>query len=322
MSTGERNAGTYLGHQWSFDDQQRLVWDGQPYVPYTSFADAGLVADEPGAARDVHIWIDNDDHAFTDPEYLDRYLTDLSDAGGTYTILMMRGMPTDNDASTLMDPAVRERILASWEPYTQAIQKDGLRAVILWNEIDIDFTWPESHSADEYGQTLGDYAREMRARVGDIPVLFKLTYSASYRDDLATASIVAAATDDGCGLGIDVYATSCDDPALDSVAFFRERMSAQQATALLWVTEFGMMGEESEWEGDDACYWDLFPPYAAEEELRCHMDEMVDGGAAGFLYAGPTKGPMEGACDHLDYGSSQEWFDRAQTAVVQEIVDR
>ncbi len=317
-STLTQTSGNFLGHDWYISQNKVMYWDKQPYIPYTSFAIA------PGnrfGINDFHFWLDNDSGEFQDPVFVDNYTTQITSNGGTYTVLIMKGMPGDfiegkgYDASKLFDDNIKEQIINSWKPFASAIKKEGLRAIFLWNEIDVDFFWPSTYTYKQYGEKLNEYAQEMKKLVGDVPVIFKSTHTFQGEDFFMAFPVINAASI-GAGLGMDIYSPECPSSNLDALYDFNQKLTEwQDKTSLLWISEFGVGNTES-----TSCYWDNFPPFNSKSEMRCHIETYINNGATGFIYAGPADGPLEGDCNHLDYSDSHKWFFEMRDEMIQKII--
>ncbi len=291
-----QTAGTFLGHAWYVTQSRILVWDGVPYIPYAA-PDLSFY-DDP-TVGDYHFWIDSDNTPTADPNYVDQLTTDITNAGSTYTVLFLTKEPSNADASMLFDPQERTAIVDSWLPYASAIRKDGLRAIMIFNELDIDYSWPETHSDEEYGRVLGEYAQEMKDLVGDIPIIVKTT-AWQYDDDLPNVFpiIEGAADSSTAGLGIDAYPHMLSSPMVDTVATYSSELSLrEEQTSLLWMSEFGVGNANP---GGD-CESDSWP-YASKDEMRSHMLKYVENGARGLIFFGGYN-PCAG-----DFTSSYQWF--------------
>jgi len=316
-------SGIYLGHQWYIDDRHMMWWDGKPYIPYVSMAVTDV--NNTQGFTDFHFSIDQDEvdgNLFNDPGYLNQYTSKVTRAGGTYIVEFNTLDPLINpsfedaedgavyDAARLFDPVEKRKIVASWKPYISAIKKEGLRAVILFNEIDVEYKWPARISSIEYGRILGEYAQEMRNLVGDIPIIYKATMF-NFDDGIIRSPVGDGAAISG-GLGIDLYASSCKSPSHKAVpALIADLEAKQKKTTLVWMTEFGSAGQ-----GRDGCYWSEFPPYKSKLDMQCQMQTMIDSGATGMFYFGIGE---ECAGDYRD---SNKWFRELRQEMVQRILDR
>jgi len=290
-----------------------LNWDKEPYIPYTSFA---MLPGNSHGINDFHFWLDNDASELQDPEYVDSLMDEITKNNGTYTILMMKGIPPDNDASRLFDKEVKKQIIDSWKPFISAIKKEGLRSLILWNEIDIEFHWPDVYTTEEYGSMLHEYAVEMKKLVGDIPVLFKTTVHVEDEGYNSYKAVIAAAAETD-GLGLDSYPPTCPHESSAYISdYVTELEQRRDKESLVWMTEFGKGGRE-----EDECYWDGYPPFESREEMKCQMETFIQNGATGFIYAGPAPGALTEGCSHLDYSDSHSWFFEMRDEIIQKIIN-
>jgi hypothetical protein len=143
-------------------------------------------------------------------------------------------------------------------------------------------------SVEKYGQVLGEYAREVKRMVGDLPVCFKIAGTWN-----ATAVIAGAAAADG--LGFDVWFTKPDDAGARREIERALRMleTRQKKTTWFFIAEGGRgIAEDG---SDDASavenYWDRWPPFRSKKEARAILRAYAQSGSKGFIYNGPTSEP-------------------------------
>jgi hypothetical protein len=302
-----RSAGEYLGHKWHIDESHLMWWDGKPYVPFGGF---GIKPGNKLGLNTYNLWIDFDSFierpGYTRKQHraeIAQKLNAITKAGGTCIVQFSMALPHipegpkpgmrwrepegGIDGSRLADPEVKRTILKVWEYYAPAVRKDCVRAIVLWNEINV-WRWPRGMSAEKYGQVLGEYAREVKRMVGDLPVCFKIAGTWN-----AAAVIAGAAEADG--LGFDVWFTKPDDTGsrreIQRALWMLE--SRQKKTSWFFIAEGGRGIAEGG--TDDAKevknYWDNWPPFRSKKEARGILRAYAQSGAKGFIYNGPTSEP-------------------------------
>jgi hypothetical protein len=214
------------------------------------------------------------------------------------------------DGSHLADPEVRRKILKVWEYYAPAVRKRCVRAIVLWNEINV-WRWPEHTSAEQYGQILGEYARRVKRMIGDLPVCVKI--AGTWR---AAPVIAAAAAVDG--LGLDVWFSSPDDAHArrDIERAVRMLEARQEKTAWFFIAEGGRGiaedgSDEAKEPGD---YWANWPPFRSKQETLGILQAYAQAGAKGFIYNGPTSELGS------NYRSSYRWLGELQARIIELMV--
>lgn len=301
------SSGEYLGHKWHIDENHLMWWNGKPYVPFGGF---GITPVNEFGLNTFNLWIDFDSFigrpGYTRKQHraeIARKLNAITKAGGTCIVQFSMALPHipegpkpgmrwrepegGIDGSCLADPEVKRAILSVWEYYAPAVRKECVRAIVLWNEINL-WRWPERMSVEKYGQVLGQYALEVKRMVGDLPVCFKI--AGTWR---AGAVIAGAAEADG--LGFDVWFTKPDDTGsrreIESALWMLE--SRQKKTSWFFIAEGGRGFAEGG--TDDARevknYWDNWPPFRSKKEARGILRTYAQSGAKGFIYNGPTSEP-------------------------------
>lgn len=312
------SSGTYTckncskSHDWYIDDKHILWWDSQPYIPFTGFAIKSLGNDFN--LKELNIWIDSDPgNDYKDPAKLDAVTTSITNGGGTYTAIFLTG-PVIKDASKLFDASVKQQIIDSWKPYISAVSKEGLRAMVIFNEINSDFTWPGTYTADQYGQKLGEYAKELKALVGNVPVIFKIVDFGSSVPNNYDNIIAAGANQYADGVGFDMFIKdTCNNgpritSSLNTILYKLE--AKQNKSKLFWVAEFGGQGDEVNCKGKD--YWCNFPPPSSKSDMKCFLDELAMQGAKGFIYNGPG---YDG--EFANYYNSYVWLSELKNEIIQ-----
>lgn len=320
----ERNlphsAGSYQGHEWFVDENHLLWWDGRPYVPFGGF---GIQPGNEFGLETHNLWIDFDPFiskpGYTRKEHqrdIARRLQAITGAGGTCIVQFSMARPhlPDGpqpgmrwkepeggvDASRLEDPEVKRAILKVWAEYAPAVRQECVRGIVLWNEINV-WRWPERLSVEEYGKVLGEYAREVKRLVGDLPVCFKI--AGTWR---AQAVIAGAAAADG--LGLDVWFTGGGDERARREVERSLRLLERRARKTTWffIAEGGRVVPE---EVRVAEYWDRWPPFRSREEARGILEAYARLGAKGFIYNGPRSEPGS------TYRESYRWLGELQLEV-------
>lgn len=325
------SSGEYLGHKWHIDENHLMWWDGKPYVPFGGF---GIKPGNEFGLNTFNLWIDFD--PFIEKPYYTRKqhradiaqkLDAITKAGGTCIVQFSMALPHipegpkpgmrwrepegGIDGLRLADTEVRHAILKVWEYYAPAVRKECVRAIVLWNEINV-WRWPERMPAEKYGQVLGEYAREVKRMVGDLPVCFKIAGTWN-----AAAVIAGAAVADG--LGFDVWFTKPDDTTARREIERALRMleTRQKKTTWFFIAEGGRGIAERG--SDDAPavdnYWDRWPPFRSKKEARGILRAYVQSGAKGFIYNGPTSGLGS------KYRSSYRWLGELKPEVTALMVE-
>jgi hypothetical protein len=298
------SSGEYLGHKWHIDENHLMWWDGKPYVPFGGF---GITPGNEFGLNSFNLWIDFDPF-IEKPRYtrkqhraeIARKLDAITKAGGTCIVQFSMALPHipegpkpgmrwrepegGIDGSRLADPEVKRAILKVWEYYAPAVRKECVRAIVLWNEINV-WRWPKRMSVDKYGQVLSEYAREVKRMVGDLPVCFKVAGTWN-----AAAVIAGAAAADG--LGFDVWFTKPDDARakgeIERALWMLE--GRQKKTTWFFIAEGGRgIAEGGTDEAKDVeNYWDNWPPFRSKTEAQGILQAYARSGVKGFIYNGPT----------------------------------
>lgn len=282
-----------------------LEWDGRPYVPLAGFR-LGLER-LPGVTA-ANLWIDRDHRArgLTELEYfrqLDRITREITAAGGTYILLVAYPGPADHDAARLMDSTEVARITRTWRQMAPFVSKDGLRALLLYNEINVEWRWSPRYGPEDYGQALGALARQAQATFGEVPVLYKsIGTGGGFQHVLAGAARAS-------GLGFDVFPRACSAAEFDPVWEVSLRTLAASRAALgpglLWATEWG----KGSWqEAPPGLYWKAWPPFPSKSELQCVVSRLIREGFTGFIYNGP---------DQPEYDQSYRWYGELEQWIIQ-----
>ncbi len=320
-----RSSGTYRGHPWYVDQNHLMWWDGQPYVPFGGF---GITPGRNYGLNTHNLWIDFDPF-ISSPDYtradhqrdIKRRLSAIREEGGTCIVQFSMALPHmpegprpemkwkepqgGIDASRLADPSVKKAIVKVWAEYAPAVCNDCVRALVLWNEINV-WRWPRRFSVDDYAAILGEYVREAKRLVGDLPVCFKTAGTWN-----AAPAIAAAAAADG--LGFDTWFSRPDDRhALREISGALRMLEARQThTAWFFIAEGGRtVGRDDAGFG----YPDSWPPFRSQEDARRILHAYARAGAKGFIYNGPIPD------NHPTYRDSYRWLGelRAEvTAVMQ-----
>ncbi len=327
----EVSSGEYLGHEWHVDKNHLMWWDGKPYVPFGGF---GIVPGNELGLDTFNLWIDFDPF-IEKPDYtleqhrhdIAKKLDAISKAGGTCAVQFSMALPHipegpkpgmrwrepegGIDGGRLADPEVKQAILKVWEYYAPAVRKECVRAIVLWNEINV-WRWPERMSAEKYGQVLSEYAREVKRIVGDLPVCFKIAETWN-----AGAAIAGAAAADG--LGFDVWFTKPDDSlARREIERALRMLEARQSkTTWFFIAEGGRGIAEGGTDEAPAVghYWDRWPPFRSKEEARGILRSYALAGAKGFIYNGPSSRPES------NYHHSYRWLGELQGEIVDLVID-
>ncbi|MCK4649948.1 hypothetical protein KAT36_01825 [Candidatus Pacearchaeota archaeon] len=324
-----KTSGTYTcltcakAHHWEIDENHMLWWDNQPYIPYGGFGVQSI--NNQFGITDFNNWIDRENN--NDPAYIqqhikdfDKWTTEISDGGGTYIIQWSINSPPNNDASKLADPSVKQQIVDEWKLYVPAVAKEGLRGMVIWNEIDVDFSWPNTFTNDEYGNILGEYAKELKNMVGDVPISLKATGSFIYGYGKVNPVVAGATNEYAGGLGFDIFPTTCSSSNFDSVSQIKTKIEQnQKKTTWFWIAEFGVGREEGEIEGELGCYWDSFPPFQSKQDMKCYLENLVNAGAKGFIYNGPNSVQNPAGCEQ-SYYQSYVWYSELKNEIIQKTI--
>lgn len=321
-STGTYSClGCVASHKWFIDNDHMMWWDNKPYIPYTGFGVKNYV-NNPFNITDFNIWIDSDaNNPNKDPLLLDAYTSEITNSGGTYIVQLSTSQPSGNDASKLFDSSVRKQIVDSWKKYKNAISKDGLRAIVIWNEIDVGLKWPKTHTSTEYGLILADLAKEVKTVFGDIPVSFKITESYIYAESQTgvNAIISGAANPNVGGLGYDSFPVTCNTSDFTPLKTLKSRLeSVSGSSSWLWVAEWGKGMKESDPARDPNCYWGSYPPFQSKDDMRCYLNNFVDNGARGFVYNGPRSIQNDSDCSG-SYYQSYVWYGELKNEILSRI---
>jgi len=327
----ETTRGEYLGHKWRIDENHLMWWDDKPYVPFGGF---GIEPGNEFGLNTFNLWIDFDPFIekrdYTRAQHrrdVAAKLDAITKAGGTCIVQFSMALPHipegpepgmrwrepkgGIDGSQLSDPRVKRAIIKVWEYYAPAVRKECVRAVVLWNEINV-WRWPERRSAEQYGQLLGEYAREAKRLIGDLPVCFKTAETWN-----AAAPIAGAAVADG--LGFDVWFREPeDDHARRQIRRAISMLeSRQKKTSWFFIAEGGRGIAEGGTDDEPPVesYWDRWPPFRSKEEARGILRAYALAGAKGFIYNGPTSKPG------TTYRSSYRWLGVLQSEIVDLVVD-
>ncbi|MBI2948742.1 MAG: hypothetical protein HYY23_13975 [Verrucomicrobia bacterium] len=310
-TTLPRASGEYLGQKWSIDENHMMWWDGKPYVPFGGF---GTDPGRKGGLTTHNRWIDFDpfikDPKLTREQHkqqIARQLKQIEEAGGTCIVQFSMAEPHvpkgptagvrwdeprgGIDASRLADPDVKREIFKVWADYAPAVQNRCVRTVVLWNEINV-WRWPDHIPVEKYAAILGEYVREVKRLVGDLPVCLKCAGTWN-----ADAVIAGAAVADG--LGFDVFFDDAHDARASREVERALQMleSRQKKTTWFFIAEGGRGIPEGR---PVAEYWDRWPPFRSKEEAAGILRAYVRAGAKGFIYNGP--------CSQSRYHDSYRWL--------------
>ena len=317
-----RSSGEFLGHKWHIDENHLLWWDGKPYIPFGGF---GIEPGNKFGLKTYNLWIDFDPFIGR-PEYtreqhqrdIAERLQRIANSGGTCIVQFSMALPHlpegphpgmrweepkgGIDASRLADPQVKQAIFRVWAEYAPAIRNECVRAVILWNEINV-WRWPDHISIEEYAALLGEYVREVKHLVGNAPVCFKSvgTWNAQ------TVIAAAAAAD---GLGFDVWFEDAHDKRANSEIERARHMleERQKKTTWFFIAEGGRRSNlPEEIPVDD--YWDRWPPFRSKEEAAGILLAYARAGAKGFIYNGPSSDPRS------KYHESYRWLGELKSEI-------
>jgi hypothetical protein len=321
--TNLSSSGTYTctscksAHSWYVDNKHMLWWDAKPYIPYGVFGKLDI--NNSYGITDFNIWLDNDTgNKNNDPVYLDTQTTQITNMGGTYIIQLLTMEPPNVDASKLADSATKKQIVDTWKKYKSAVSKDGLRGIVIWNEIDINFKWP-TYTADQYGKILADYAKEAKAIFGDVPISFKTTESFVYTGVSSGVDAVVSGAVNANGLGFDSYATTCNASDFTSIKTALSKIESKQTKPTwFWIAEFGVGAEGRAKQCGN--YWANFPPFASKNDMRCYMQNMIDNGVKGFIYAAPSPSYTNSCGD--SFASSYTWYGELKSEMIQRIMSK
>lgn len=321
-----RSGGEFLGQKWWIDENHLMWWDGKPYVPFGGF---GIEPGNEFGLNTFNLWVDFDPF-IGKPHYtraqhkedIAKKLDAISKSRGTCIVQFSMALPHipegpepgmnwrepkgGIDGSRLADPKVKRAILDVWGYYAPAVRKPCVRAIVLWNEINV-WRWAEHMSAKQYGLVLGDYARQVKRIVGDLPVCFKT--AGTWNAEAVLAS--AAAAD---GLGFDVWFHDANDSHArrqieQALRMLEER---QKKTTWFFIAEGGRGIAEGG--TDDAkdvkSYWDNWPPFRSKQETQGILKAYALSGVKGFIYNGPASDPAS------NYHNSYRWFGQLQKETV------
>jgi len=317
--------GEYLGHKWQIDEDHLMWFDGKPYVPFGGF---GIEPDNPFELHTYNLWIDFDPFIGR-PNYTRQQhkrdiagrLKRIAESGGTCIVQFSMALPhvPDGpkpdmqwqepeggiDGSRLSDPKVKQAISKVWAEYAPAVRNECVRAIVLWNEINV-WRWPERMSVDDYAEVLGEYVRETKRLVGDVPVCFKIAGTWN-----AEAVVAGAAVADG--LGFDVWFNSPNDvhARREIERALRMLEGRQKKTTWFFIAEGGRgiaEGGTDDTKGVED-YWDNWPPLRSKTEARGILRAYAQAGAKGFIYNGPTSDPGS------KYRNSYRWLGELKSEI-------
>ena len=313
--------GQWFGQKWRIDGSHMMFWEDEPYIPYGAFAT------EPGNPYNLdfaNVWIDGDFFAENGEDattadhiaHLNEGMDDFCQAGIGVLLQFSIITPETLDASTLFNAEVRSKIITKWAEYAEVAMHPCLRGITLWNEINVEWQWPPSHSAKQYGEILSEYADEMRALLADngqVPILFKTATNWN-----AAPVIEGAKRADG--LLVDVWPIGPGDPWAAWVMKDIWEMFEENQIHTTWY----LVGEGGKGAGGDGCvengkYWDNWPPFLSESEALGIFVDYAHYGLKGIIYNGPfTTGPTESAS--CSYEQSFEYLRDIKSEVVNEMV--
>jgi hypothetical protein len=316
--------GEFLGQEWHIDENHLMWWDGKPYVPFGGF---GIEAGNHEGLRTHNLWIDFDpfiaDASFTVAQHkrqIRERLEAIRKAGDTCIVQFSMALPHipngpepgmewhvpegGIDGSRLADPKVKEAIVEVWAEYAPVVRNPCVRAVVLWNEINV-WRWPERMSTDQYAEVLGGYVREAKRLVGDAPVCFKTAGTWN-----AHAAIAAAAVADG--LGFDVWFSNPDDEhaRMEIARALRMLETRQTKTCWFFIAEGGRtLGDDREGVG----YPEAWPPFRSKSEAGGILEAYAHAGAKGFIYNGPA--------GNEGYAESYRWLGERKPEIVRLMIE-
>lgn len=279
-----------------------MWWDGRPYVPFGGF---GIEPANEFGLKTYNLWIDLDPFA-KNPQYtreqhrrsIAQRLKRIADSGGTCIVQfsmagpqMPEGPRPDMkweepkggvDASRLADPKVKQAIFRVWAEYAPAVRSECVRAVVLWNEINV-WRWPDHTSDEKYVLLLAEYVREVKRVVGDLPVCLKIVGTWNAR------TVIAAAGSAADGLGFDVWFNHAHHTRAsgDIERALRMLEARQQRTTWFFIGEGGRGADLPE-NSPVEDYWDRWPPFRSQEEAAEILRAYARAGAKGFIYNGPS----------------------------------
>jgi hypothetical protein len=330
-STLPHSSGEYLGQKWHVDENHLMWWDGKPYVPFGGF---GIKPDNEFSLNTYNLWIDFDS-CIRNPKYtrkqhkreIDERLQQISAFGGTCIVQFSMALPHlpegprpgmeweepkgGIDASRLADLKVKQAIFKVWAEFAPVVRNKCVRSIVLWNEINV-WRWPDRMTTDEYAKLLGEYVRETKRIVGDLPVCFKVAGTWN-----AEAVIAGAAVADG--LGFDIWFGHPQDAhARQDIKRARRMLeSRQKKTSWFFIAEGGRgiteAGSDEAKEAKD--YWDNWPPFRSKEEAEGILQAYARAGARGFIYNGPTSDAKS------KYRDSYRWLSELKPEICRLMVE-
>jgi len=306
--------GNWMGQAWSIDAAHMMWWAGQPFIPYGAFSPT---PDNTYGLDFANVWIDGDlAYGRTLAEQValvNQMIGDYCAAGIGVQVQMSTDAPDNLDASTLFDPAVRQRIFQSWRQFAGAFEHDCLRGITLWNEINV-WSWPETYSPSQYGESLGGYAAEMRAIIaphGQLPIVFKVA-----GDWNSEAVVEGAKRSDG--LLVDIW-PSKQGHASSAWSFRRLRELLEDGQA---HTTWFFVGEAGKGLGEGCGvavqqYWDNWPPFVDYQEALGILTDYARWGAKGMIY----NGPLNSGAASCSYADSYGFLQQAKSTVVDLMIE-
>ncbi len=287
-----------------------LYWEGVPYVPTAGFRTS--LAASPGITE-ANIWMDEDHRTrgMTEREYLqelDALTRDITERGGTYILLVGYPGPSDRQAARLADGSETTRIASKWTELAPRVSKPGLRALLLYNEINVEWNWGEGLEPRDQAEALGRLARLAQTIFGEVPVLYKsLGTVGGFRHVLLAAAQAS-------GLGLDIFPRGCSGSGFDPHWEGQLRTLTEAVRSvnpgLVWATEWGKGAWEEAPRGQ---YWKAWPPFSTKSELQCVLERLVRAGFTGFIYNGPHR---------QEYDQSYRWYGEMRLQIVQETLNR
>lgn len=286
-----------------------LYWEGQPFIPVAGF---WTNPSHPREITTFNLWIDEDRLAAgaSPAQYLrelDQITSEISRRGHTYILLLAYPPAPRRDATWLFDARAVGPVVQGWQRLAPVIAKPGLRALLLFNEVNAEWSWPASRTANEYGRALASLALQAQQAIGQVPVLFKTSgVSGGFQNVLAGARATS-------GLGVDLFPRSCGNgrfgpPEAEKALSV---LSGNRPSGLFWATEFGKRSPKTEEELQGRPLWEGYEPYANPEELRCHIDRWLAAGVTGFVFVVPGH----------DYGGYR-WFGALKPMIEARVLGR
>lgn len=272
-------------YAWNITDNHLMYWDGKPYIPVgTADFDFERL---PKEITEINLTIDADKlETMGEAQYLkevDSKTNKYISAGKTYILIINYPFPKNN-AQWLFDENEVAKMTSKWKEYAPLVRKDGLRAISLFNEINTEWSWPDTnYTKEEYGIIMGKLAKQAQQIFGEVPIFYKTAATGGAFKNVYEGAFNAN------GIGFDFYANECQSSGFDTIhnnqltTFKNYVSSSKKQLGLLWIAETGKRSGLPEEQLVGQPLEAGYSPYKSKEELLCFFDHLVEVGATGFV---------------------------------------